>query len=166
MLLHLSVGSRLWGRLRLMVVYIIFTNFISPLHVPPHSNKPKFISLKNVAPVKPEDFIKNTTNRLHALYAQLGWITPAPPVLPRLLARSLPGLLTLGTVIIFANERTLQSSPWIIHATLLDQAKLIVQNSSLQPVQFGPFSFPLWLIVLSDQLEITGLIRLLTLPTT
>jgi len=46
----------------------------------------------------------------------------------------------------------------ITHATLLDQAKPIVQNSSLQPVQFGPFSVPLWLVVLSDQLEITGLV--------
>jgi len=47
---------------------------------------------------------------------------------------------------------------FIAHATLLDQAKLIVQNPSLQPIQFGPFSFPLWLIVLSDQLKITGLV--------
>ena len=88
----------------------------------------------------------------------------ALPVLPRLLARVLARTSFLSTVIFLLNERVLQpiqpsSLTWYCWIKL----SLIVQNSSLLPFlkSLGRFSVPMWLIVLSNQLKIVGLVSLL-----
>ena len=62
-------------------------------------------------------FTSNLYNRLRTLYAQLFRLTLAPPVLPRLLAQSLPVLLLLLTS---------------IHTTL-NLMNLLTDDSDLQP---------------------------------
>ena len=59
--------------------------------------------------VKPGDFTVNLINRLRSLYAQSFRTTLAPYVLPRLLARSLPGLSYRVPSFFVPCDRTLQS---------------------------------------------------------
>ncbi|EPS74492.1 hypothetical protein M569_00258, partial [Genlisea aurea] len=80
---------------------------------------------------------------LRALYAQSFRRTLAPPVLPRLLARTLQAAL-----------------PFFTHAILLDQAFAHCPRFPTAAPRGSPgrVSVPVWLIVRKDQLSIIGLI--------
>lgn len=73
---------------------LISTNFTSSPEIPFSSHLLQFNFIYFITTVKLWYFLYvNIVNRLNALYAQSFRITLAPLVLPRLLARSWPGLL-------------------------------------------------------------------------
>jgi len=95
---------------------------------------------------------------LRTLYAEFLRITPVPPVLPRLLARNWPGLLTSTASLsplpkeLYSNCRhSLTKHRWI-------RVSSIVQYSPLLPLLSQVLvSVPVWLYIRSDQLKIIGL---------
>ena len=84
----------------------------------------------------------------------------APYVLPRLLARSWPGLLV--EVPSFSSLPTALYNPkaFITHAASLDQAfaHCPIFPTAASRRSLGRVSVPVWLIILSDQLRIVALV--------
>ena len=74
----------------------------------------------------------------------------------------LAGASSTGTVIIVPVERALQSKTFFTHAALLDQAfaHCPIFPTAASRRSLGRVSVPVWLIVLSDQLPIAGLVGL------
>ena len=70
----------------------ISTHFTATLGIPLTSPALKPDSIQSNSHLKSRTFTPDLPSRLRALYAQLFRTTLAPYVLPRLLARSLPGL--------------------------------------------------------------------------
>src|SRR5574341_884282 len=66
----------------------ISTHFTATLGIPPSSPGLKTDSISRNSTVEPWAFTRDLSTRLRALYAQEFRTTLAPPVLPRLLARS------------------------------------------------------------------------------
>ncbi len=75
-----------------LTFFPISTHFTAPPGIPPPPPALKFRSMPRPSPVEPRAFTKHCRYRLRALYAQSFRTTLAPSVLPRLLARSQPGL--------------------------------------------------------------------------
>lgn len=123
-----------------------------------------------------KSYTLNQLINLQTLYAQSWWITLALLVLPRLLARDLPGLFLEFCLLslfykynIYKKTQILRFtapincltrfSAFFPHAIWLDQA--CAQCPRFLTAAFrrsmGLVSVPLWLYVLSDQLRIIGL---------
>ena len=118
--------------------------------------------MKRTSWVEPRAFTPHLINRLRALYAQSFRTTLAPSVLPRLLARSLPGLLLLLPSLSSQVKELYNPKAFIIHAALLDQGfpHCPIFPTAASRRSLGRVSVPVWLIILSDQLQIIGLVGL------
>ncbi len=86
----------------------ISTHFTTTPGIPCPSLTLKSRRLLNTLPVKPGAVTQNARHRLRALYAQSLRTTLAPYVLPRLLARSEPGLIPLVPSLLVPKKSSLQ----------------------------------------------------------
>ncbi len=118
--------------------------------------------MKRTSRVKPGAFTPHLKYRLRALYAQSFRTTLAPSVLPRLLARSLPGLPLLLPSLSSQVKELYNPKAFFIHAALLDQGfpHCPIFPTAASRRSLGRVSVPVWLIILSDQLQIIGLVGL------
>ena len=91
----------------------ISTHFTATLGIPLTSPALKPDSIQSNSHLKSRTFTPDLPSRLRALYAQLFRTTLAPYVLPRLLARSLPGL-----------------PPWIPSSTRLQGQEFTIRKPS------------------------------------
>ncbi len=144
------------------VFFPISTNFTSTLGIPQPSSSLKTIRLKRSPQVEPRNFTSDCTIRLRALYAQSFRATLAPFVLPRLLARSWPGLLLRVPSSSSPPKVLYNPKTFFTHAALLDQAcaHCPIFPTAASRRSLGRVSVPMWLIILSDQLPIIALVGL------
>ena len=91
------------------VFLLISTHSTATLGIPLSSPTLQLSSFSCGSKVKPWAFTANLKSRLRSLYAQSFRTTLAPYVLPRLLARSLPGLSYRVPSFFVPCDRTLQS---------------------------------------------------------
>ena len=139
---------------------LISTDFTLPLEIPPSSFILKYFGFESNPPFKRAAFTLNFKYRLRILYAQSFWVTLAPPVLPRLLAQVLPGLVfEIMSLSLLPSKSFTTNIAFITHTIELDQAfahclKFLTAaiRKSLDRV-----SVLVWLYILSDQLRIIGL---------
>ncbi len=135
---------------------------ISPLHSQFHSPLPdsKVASIEGSSRVEPWDFTLNLTTHLRTLYAQLFRATLAPFVLPRLLARSWPGLFLRVPSLSSPLKELYNPKAFITHAAWLDQAcaHCPIFPTAASRRSLGRVSVPVWLTILSDQLRIVALV--------
>ena len=111
--------------------------------------------------VEPQDFTSDLKNRLRTLYAQLFRTTLASYVLPRLLARSLPKLsIRVPSLSSFSNTEVYNPKTFILHAALLGQSFLHcpIFLTAASRRSLDRISVPVWPIILSDRLNIIGLV--------
>src|SRR5258707_7440079 len=111
-------------------------------------------------PVERGDFTAAPPNRLPALYAQSIRTTLAPYVLPRLLARSWPGLLLQVPSISSLLKAVYNPKAFIPHAASLRQAFAHCARflTAASRRSLGRVSVPVWLDILSDQLPVVSLV--------
>ena len=145
-----------------LVFLLISTNFTSTLGIPLSSTKLKKCSFEGSSRVKPWDFTSNLQIRLRSLYAQLFRITLDPSVLPRLLARSQPDLLYQVPSLSSLAKEFYNPRAFITHAASLDQGcpHCPIFPTAASRRSLGRVSVPVWLIILSDQLQIVALVSL------
>ncbi len=161
MLSYLSVGLGPESCLRVRPSSL--SRWILPLHREFHSPlpNPKTSSFARSPKVRPWAFTDNTDARLRTLYAQSFRRTLAPPVLPRLLARNLPGLFPGSWHDLYPGFGLYEQMPFITHAVLLDQAfaHCPIFPTAASQRSLGRVSVPVWLTTLSGQRRIVGLVR-------
>ena len=99
-------------------------------------------------------------NRLRALYAQYIRTTLAPYVLPRLLARSWPGLLLQVPSISSLLKAVYNPKAFIPHAALLRQAfaHCAIVPTAASRRSLGRVSVPVWPVALSGRLPVVALV--------
>ena len=104
--------------------------------------------------------VKGRLVRLRALYAKSFRITLAPPVLPRLLAQSWPGLFLKVLSQSYLKSEFYDQSAFFTHAMWLGQASAHCPRFPTAATRRCPgrVSVPVWLIILSDQLGVIGLV--------
>jgi hypothetical protein len=83
-----------------------------------------------------------------------------PPRITAAAGTKLARAFSLGTVIILPKYRALQHTPSITHAISLGQTCVHCPRfpTAASKLSLDLVSIPMWLIVLSDQLRITGLV--------
>ncbi len=142
------------------VFFPISTNFTSTLGIPPPSSALKHTSIKRSPQVEPGNFTPDLMRRLRALYAQSFRATLAPFVLPRLLARSLPGLLLRVPSPSSPPKGLYNPKTFFTHAAWLGQAcaHCPIFPTAASRRSLGRVSVPVWLIILSDQPPIVALV--------
>ena len=142
------------------VFFPISTNFTSTLGIPPPSLGVKLARFGGSSRVEPGAFTPDATCRLRALYAQSFRTTLAPSVLPRLLARSWPGLLLRLPSSSSPAKGLYNPKAFITHAAWLDQAcaHCPIFPTAASRRSPGRVSVPVWLVVLSDQRPIIALV--------
>ena len=145
-----------------MVFFQISTHSTATPGIPPPPAILQNVSSECSSRVEPGDFTPCLTSRLHALYAQLFRLTLAPSVLPRLLARSLPVLLLRVTSFSSPLKVLYNPKAFFTHAAWLHQSFLhcAIFPTAASRRSLGRVSVPMWLIILSDQLEIIALVSL------
>src|SRR4029078_2355161 len=135
---------------------------ISPLHREFHTPLPDSShgSIEWPLHVERGDFTPDLPNHLRALFAQSIRTTLAPYVLPRLLARSWPGLLLQVPSISSLLKGVYNPKAFIPHAALLRQAFAHCARfpTAASRGSLGRVSVPVWLVVLSDQLPVGALV--------
>ena len=138
----------------------ISTNFTSTLGIPLTSSSLKVARIKGSSGVELRDFTPDLRRRLRALYAQYIRTTLAPSVLPRLLARSLPGLILQVPSLSSLAKELYNPKAFFTHAAWLDQACAHCPRfpTAASRRSLGRVSVPVWLIILSDQLPIVALV--------
>ena len=144
-----------------LVFLLISTNSTATLGIPLSSPTLQFSSFGCNSRVKPGAFTANLKNRLRSLYAQSFRTTLAPYVLPRLLARSLPGLIPLVPSFYSSQRKELYNpKTFFIHAALLGQSCLHCPIFPTAASRRSPdrISVPMWPITLSGRLPIVGLV--------
>ena len=136
------------------VFFPISTNFTSTLGIPRPSPPLQAPRLGRPPRVEPGDFTPDCEARLRALYAQSFRATLAPFVLPRLLARSWPGLLLRVPSPSSPPKGLYNPKTFFTHAALLDQAcaHCPIFPTAASRRSLGRVSVPVWPIVLSDRL--------------
>src|SRR3712207_437385 len=142
------------------VFFPISTNFTSTLGIPRASSVLQPRRLKRRPRVEPGTFTPDQRGRLRALYAQSFRATLAPFVLPRLLARSWPGLLLRVPSPSSPPKGLYNPKTFFTHAELLGQAcaHCPIFPTAASRRSPGRVSVPVWLVVLSDQLPIVALV--------
>ncbi len=120
----------------------------------------KHTSIKRSPQVEPGNFTPDLMRRLRALYAQSFRATLAPFVLPRLLARSLPGLLLRVPSPSSPPKGLYNPKTFFTHAAWLGQAcaHCPIFPTAASRRSLGRVSVPVWLIILPDQLPIVALV--------
>ena len=143
-----------------LVFLPISTHFTATLGIPLTSSALKLYSLQSNSHLESRTFTPDLYRRLHALYAQSFRTTLAPYVLPRLLARSWPGLLLQVPSISFLSKAVYNPKAFFPHAALLRQAFAHCAKfpAAASRRSLGRVSVPVWLIVLSDQLPVEALV--------
>src|SRR5690606_29360638 len=106
------------------------------------------------------DVTADMRSRLRALAGKQCRTTLAPYVLPRLLARSWPGLLLEVPSFSSLLKGVYNPKAFIPHAALLRQAFAHCARfpAAASRRSLGRVSVPVWLIVLSDQLPVKALV--------
>ncbi len=156
---HLSVsigpGSRLrhWCSSRYLR--------ISPLHLEFHFPLPYSSQAVSNAVPRLSPGISYLTDQ--AAYARLRPVIPINACTLRITAAAgteLAGASSVGNVIIFPTESALQPEAFFTHAALLDQAfaHCPIFPTAASRRSLGRVSVPVWLFVLSDQLQIVALV--------
>ena len=151
-----------YGRARFQCcVLLISTHSTATLGIPltPAALKPS--SFGSSSGVKPRYYATNLENRLRTLYAQLFRTTLASYVLPRLLARSLPKLsIRVPSLSSSSNTEVYNPRTFILHAALLGQSCLHcpIFLTAASRRSLDRISVPVWPIILSDRLNIIGLV--------
>src|SRR5581483_1873660 len=135
---------------------------ISPLHQEFRTPLPdsSHSSIEWRLRVEPGVFTPDLPNRLRALYAQSIRTTLAPYVLPRLLARSWPGLLLQVPSCSSLLKGVYNPKAFVPHEALLRQAFAHCARfpTAASRRSLGRVSVPVWLVVLSDQLPVGALV--------
>ena len=142
-------------------MFLLISTDVTPTPaIPSPSPRLKKSSFKCTSRVKPGDFTLNLLSRLRTLYAQSFRTTLAPFVLPRLLARSWPGLLLQVPSISSLPKAIYNPKAFLSHAALLRQAFAHCARfpTAASRRSLGRVSVPVWLIVLSDQLPVDALV--------
>ena len=144
-----------------LVFLLISTHSTATLGIPLTSPTLKSTSLQCSSGVKLQAFTFHLINRLHSLYAQSFRTTLTPYVSPRLLARSLPGFSSMVPSF-YSSHRTEVYNPrtFILHAALLGQSFLHcpIFLTAASRRSLDRISVPVWPIILSDRLNIIGLV--------
>ena len=141
---------------------LISTDFTPTLGIPLSPTILKQSSFDCNSEVKPRDFTNDLLSRLRTLYAQWFRTTLAPFVLPRLLARSLPVLFLWIPSLSSPLKELYDPKTFITHAVLLDQAcaHCPIFPTAASRRSLDRVSVPVWLIILSDQLQIIALVSI------
>ena len=146
-----------------LVFLPISTHFTATLGIPLTSSALKLSSLQSTPLLEKGAFTPDLKSRLHALYAQSFRTTLAPYVLPRLLARSLPGLPP-QVPSLPSSLRTEVYNPktFFPHAALLGQAfaHCPIFPTAASRRSLGRVSVPMWPVALSGRLPIVALVGL------
>src|SRR5579859_212085 len=143
-----------------LVFLPISTHFTTTPAIPPTSASLEHGCLSSPPAVKRRAFRPHIPHHLRTLYAQSIRTTLAPSVLPRLLAQSEPGLLRVVPSLSSHPKGVYNPKAVILHAALLPQAcahwgKFLAAASRRS---LGRVSVPVWLVVLTDQRPVTGLV--------
>ena len=144
-----------------LVFLRISTHFTATLGIPLSSSALKRNSFQSNSYLESRTSTPDLSNRLRALYAQSFRTTLAPYVLPRLLARSLPGLIHSVPSFFSSRIKELYNpKTFFIHAALLDQSCLHcpIFPTAASRRSRARISVPLWPVALSGRLSVVALV--------